>query len=315
MSAVIEGIKLKHHGMADASSAIAIGSDKFLVVTDEKNHFVLYNAFKSGEPIASYDFSCFLDLDAEDAEADVEGSASVGPLTFWIGSHSRDKHGRVDLNRHQFFATSIDETRSKVKVRQVGQSYTNLLFDLGRLENFKELIGDNLIAHKDATLSPKAAGAISIEGLTQWKRGVLVGFRNPLHRNGNALLLPVLNPLEMVLYGDRARFGDLIPLDLGNRGIRSIDALPGRSAYLIAAGSFDHKLSPAYYVWDGSPDSKPEPYTMNLPEQLNTEAVVIYEDLPGIQLLSDDGDEFKDKKVKDEERFFRSVWIDNAGLN
>ncbi len=298
----------KHFGMADASSAIALGNDKFLVVCDERNLFVVYNAFADGQPLAKYDFSIFLDLDAPDAEADVEGSASVGEITYWIGSHSRNKRGRLDLNRHQFFATSIDDSGRKIRIRQVGQSYTNLLPDLLRSKEYRDLIRENLSIEEDSKLAPKMQGSLSIEGLTHWNGGILLGFRNPVP-DGIALLAPVSNSLEMVLYGDRARFEKPIRLDLENRGIRSIDGLPG-GKYLIAAGSYSGVQNPAYFIWDGKAGSTPRKYEIDLPESLNTEAVVVYDSLSGLQLLSDDGGLFKQGNVPDREKYFRSVWLD-----
>lgn len=299
----------KHSGMADASSAVAIGEDKFLVVTDEKNMFMLYDAFDSGEPLATYDFSLFLDLEDGGKEADVEGSATLGGVTYWIGSHSRDKDGALARNRHQLFATNIETKKIYPKVRQVGQSYTNLVFDLLQHSGYRDLMQEDLGLDVRKELSPKEPGALSIEGLTNWGDALLVGFRNPVP-DDIALLAPILNPLQMVLYGDRAAIGDPIRLDLGGRGVRSMDYLESVAHYLICAGSFGKDRDAQYFLWNGKPKSQPREFRSMPAVELNTEAVVTYPGRQGFQLLSDDGDNFKDKKTPKKDQFFRSLWID-----
>lgn len=301
--------EFQHSGMADASSAVAIGDDKFLVVTDEKNMFMLYNAFESGEPLATYDFSLFLDIEEDGKEADVEGSATLGGVTYWIGSHSRDKDGALARNRHQLFATSIETKKTYPKVRQVGQSYTNLVFDLLQHPSYRDLMLEDLSLDVREELSPKKPGALSIEGLTNWGDALLIGFRNPVP-DDIALLAPVMNPLQMVLYGDRAVIGDPIRLDLGGRGVRSIDYLESVGHYLICAGSSGKERDAQYCLWNGEPESQPRKFR-SMPEvDFNTEAVVTYPGRNGFQLLSDDGDNFKGKKTPKKEQFFRSLWIE-----
>ena len=65
----------------------------------------------------------------------------------------------------------------------------------------------------------EAEGGFNIEGLASTPEGaLLIGLRNPL-RHGRALLVPLLNPDE-VIEGGRARFGAPVELDLQQRGIR-----------------------------------------------------------------------------------------------
>ena len=48
------------------------------------------------------------------AEADLEGSARVGDLIYWIASHGRDSNGRRQPHRLRFFATPIRQGRPVV---------------------------------------------------------------------------------------------------------------------------------------------------------------------------------------------------------
>ncbi|MGE0266576.1 MAG: DUF3616 domain-containing protein [Candidatus Obscuribacterales bacterium] len=302
-------VEYKHKGMADASSAVAIGDDRFLVVSDEKNEFLLFKAFENGEALKSYDFASFLDLDEDNPEADIEGSAELAGITYWIGSHSRDKHGALCRSRHQFFGTFVQQKRKYPTIRLIGQSYTNLIYDMLDVPEYQVLMEETLSIDVIPELASKKPGALSIEGLTRWGDGVLVGFRNPVPYD-IALLMPVENPLAMILYGDRADIGRPVRLDLDGRGVRSIDYLPAKNRYLICAGSSGNDLDAAYYLWDGSPSSDPEQYNgLNADTTLNTEAVVTYPGKDGVQLLSDDGRQFKDKVVPDEDKWFRSQWL------
>jgi hypothetical protein len=99
-----------------------------------------------------------------------------------------------------------------------------------------------------ASRAPKTAGALNIEGLAATPENhLLIGFRNPL-RGGKALIVPLLNPNEVIKNG-RAKLGDPIEIDLGGRGIRSIGRDKGR--YLIIAGPIAEEGTSHLFEWDG----------------------------------------------------------------
>lgn len=296
-----------HFGMADASSAIPIGEDKFLVVSDEKNVFQLYDRNQSGPYIEQIPFYSMIEVDSKKDEADIEGSATLGDITYWIGSHGRDKNGALARSRHQLFATLVKDKGDYVRIKQVGSSYTGLLYDLILKTDFRSLTVEDLNAQPDGTKSSKEFGAVSIEGLTIWKNGLLIGFRNPIPDN-KALLVPVLNPLELVLYGSHCEFGEFIYLDLDGLGIRSIDYWAERGIYVIVAGAYDQQDNFSYYSWSGKPSERPRQLAIPEAADLHPEAIVFFDGSPdGMLILSDDGRAAKANE--NGELQFRSKWI------
>jgi hypothetical protein len=137
-----------------------------------------------------------------------------------------------------------------------------------------------------AGVLPEQLDGLNIEGLAAWKTdGLLIGFRGPLVAS-RALLVPFTNPASVVS-GGRAKFEKPILLDLGGRGIRSIDRV--KSHYLIVAGPVGDVGTFAIYRWTGEPADSPV-----LQAQLYFGAVAPEALLPGpnsneVTLLSDDG--------------------------
>lgn len=161
---------------------------------------------------------------------------------------------------------------------------------------------------------PKAPGGLNIEGLASTPDGsLLIGFRNPIP-NGRALLLPMLNPAEVV-NGETARFGDPVLLELGGLGIRSIDYWPARERLLIIASVFESEKLFRLCFWSGKATDQPVHETEYDIGDLNPEALVFY---PGedqaFHVLSDDGGLHRGKKRCQElpgdspSKFFRSTW-------
>ena len=74
-----------------------------------------------------------------------------------------------------------------------------------------------------------------MEGLAARPDGssLLIGLRNPV-ANGRAVLIPFLNPREVVNGEAKPKLGTPITLDLGGRGIRSLDYSEARRAYIIS---------------------------------------------------------------------------------
>jgi hypothetical protein len=161
-------------------------------------------------------------------------------------------------------------------------------------------------------LPPKQAGALNIEGMTARPdgRSVIIGFRNPLPQ-GKALVLPLLNPLEMIEAGQAARLGAPQLLDLEGKGIRSISSWRGR--YLLIGGGVADETPSRLYTWDGKSD-RPRPVTSVPLDDFNPEGFASFEDRPQVLLLSDDGTREIDgqpcKRLKDPTRKrFRGRWV------
>lgn len=305
-----------HSGICDASAGIALDDENIIVANDEDNILRVYKANQSGDCLRSYDISKMLVLEKPDQEADIEGAAQLGKLTFWIGSHARNSKGKEKPSRNQFFATKFDGD----SISQEGKTYTALLKHLkNHLPEIKEA------AEKD--VGAEGDGGFNLEGFAACPDGsVILGFRNPVPKD-KALLIKIHNPSELIHDSSKApKFSDAIRLDLGKRGVRAITYWASKNCYLIVGGSYHDdpvvKGEPNFvlYKWDGDPSSKPKSLNVDL-GGLNPEAIIIHSN-DKVQLLSDNGGHPTDKPCKDlfkkfkeddaecEECQFRSLVID-----
>jgi hypothetical protein len=293
-------------GEGDASGAVAVTSNLFLVADDEDNTLRLYRNDMGGPPIKEFDCNAFLEVRGKSLEADLEAGARIGDRAFWIGSHGRNKNGKERPNRCRLFATDITVAGGEVSVTPVGKPYKRLLDDLisdSRFERFQFAAA--------ARLTPKEADSLNIEGLSSTPEGhLLIGFRNPIPE-GRALLIPLLNPNE-VIEGKSALFGSAIQLDLGGLGIRDIAFYEG--TYIISAGPFHGGGPFRFYRWSGT-GTQPEQIGVEDLDDYHPEAIVIYPDkgLREMQILSDDGKRevngVSNRDLPMRQRTFRSFWI------
>lgn len=294
-------------GMCDASAVVAMG-EHFVVADDEDNILRVYSRNHGGSPLHTFDLSSFLRVDPQSPEVDFEGAASVGDRVYWISSHARNKNGKERSSRRRFFATTLSVSNCAFVIRPVGLPYQNLLSDLlnePRLQRF------NLAAA--ARRAPKSRNALNIEGLCATPEGhLLLGFRNPVP-DGKALLVPLLNPADLIA-GKPARFGDPLLLELGGFGIRSLARATDR--YFIIAGSYDGEGPSSLHEWNGGVDA---PHRLPHAELsgLNPEAIECLTEngVERLLVVSDDGTlriggkdckDLKDPNLK----YFRATMID-----
>ncbi|KQV49294.1 hypothetical protein ASC95_16930 [Pelomonas sp. Root1217] len=286
----------RYEGLCDASAAVALDARHFVVADDEHNRLTVYRRGEA-KSVGGVDLDKFLKADKE---ADLEGAAQVGSRIYWIASHARNSAGKVREDRQRFFATEI----RGATVEPVGQPYTALLADL--------LTAPTLAPLKlsDATQrAAEAEGGFNIEGLAAAPDGsLLIGLRNPIPQ-GRALVIPLLNPAELVAAKSPARFGSVIRLDLGGRGVRSIERVG--NGYLIAAGPPADAGTFALFRWSGKATDVPTPVKAEL-GTLRPEALFAWPD-GQVTLLSDDGGVMVGKKAcKDADkgkRAFRALDI------
>lgn len=282
--AVAQGAITHYRGLCDASAAVALGADHFVVADDERNTLMVY---RRGQPDAvdSLDVSGFLGT-KPDKESDIEGAATIGQRTYWVSSHGRNSEGKRQDRRFRFFATEVvggaAAPPSLLKLATVGKAYSGLLDDL--------LAAPSLAAFKLADAAgkaPEAKGGLNIEGLAATPdRRLLIGFRSPIP-NQRALVMPLENASQVIEHGARARFGQAIQLDLGRRGIRSMEWVG--SSYLIVAGPPADKGAFALYRWSGDPGQAPVLVKGVDFKGLHPEAVFAVPGVQGVQVLSDDG--------------------------
>ncbi|MES2572655.1 MAG: DUF3616 domain-containing protein [Verrucomicrobiota bacterium] len=236
-------------GMCDASAITTIDAERFIVADDEDNVLRVYHR-SGGKALVERDVSKFLGNIGKKKvkEADLEASAHIGLRTFWITSHGTNSKGKEEPSRQRLFATDIRISGETVAIEPLGEPYVGLLDALISDKRF-----DRYKLAEAATHPPKTPGALNIEGLSATPENhLLIGFRNPVPE-GKALLIPLLNPNEVV-QGANARFGDPIEIDLGGLGIRSIDFQAGR--YLIIAGPIESVGASRLYEWNGKDQPK-----------------------------------------------------------
>lgn len=285
--------------MCDASAAVALDAKHFAAADDEGN---VLRVFKRGQsmPVREFDFSKFLGTKKK-AESDIEGGARIGDRIYWISSHGRDKAGKPAPDRMRFFATEVNG----IELKAVGKVYRGLLGNLLMDARFNKYG-----LHAASMLPPKEKGGLNIEGMVARGDGaLLIGFRNPVPA-GKALVLPLLNPAD-VIEGLPPKFEPMIELDLGGRGVR--DLANAGDKFLVIAGARDGRNEFALFHWDAKTNS-PSQMESQL-GILNPEAIFRFaEDPAGVyQILSDDGalkvGDKDCKKLKEPFRKFRAAQL------
>ena len=295
-----------HTGTSDASTAIAIDSNYMFVADDEGQVIRLYDRNHSGLPVSEFDFTSALGLtDAKDGqfrEVDIEASTQVGDRIYWLGSHSNSSSGKDRPNRSRLFATKIVGSGADAKLEFGG--YVDFRQDL---IDWGDANGYNFSASAATGKATEFPDNFNIEGLTVSPDGntAYLAFRapnTPTSTRTNALIAPLKNFADLVDgKATTAVFGEPIELDLGGRGIRSIER-NANNEYLIVAGPAGGATGVApndfrLYSWTGGQTDAPTLLQIELPD-LNTggsfESIV---DLPDqlnggsqIQLLLDNGD-------------------------
>ena len=271
-----------YFGMCDASAAVAVGTNFFVVANDEDNVLRVYRRHPGAMPISSVDLSRFLAVKGKSPETDIEAATMVSNRIYWITSHGRNAKGKNSPDRHRFFATDVVVGENSVKLIPVGIPYHTLLLDFAldaRLARYGLAWASKL--------APKQPGALNIEGLaTMPGGGLLLGFRNPIP-GGRALLLPLRNP-EALIRGQSASFGEAVQIDLGGLGVRSLGYENGR--YLIIAGASGPGGKSRLYSWPG-PGAEPTLIESVDFSGLNPEGMA-FETVDGHReffVLSDDG--------------------------
>lgn len=298
MSATAE--EVKYTGMCDASAAVALDANTFVVADDENNILKIYDRKATTTKPQKIELSKVFANEIQDGkkeEIDLEGATVLGDKIFWIGSHSTNSEAKQRPARHRLFAMQIKpDANGKFVATRSGNIYTTLLADLEKDQRFAPYKLD--IAKK---IAPKSIGGLSIEGLAVTPDGaLLIAFRNPLAGGkiestrligGHALIIKLRNPLA-VIEGKPAEFADPIELDLGGYGIRDI-AARNKDQYLIVAGPYhENKETPDHqreesrlYLWS----DKLKPLKNKLGD-FNAEAAFFYpQEEKTVQLLSDDG--------------------------
>jgi len=294
---------LLYRGMSDASAAVAVSDDMFVVADDENNILRVYKSSEGGLPEFCFDMTDFLGVKPEYPEADIEGATIVGDRIYWITSHGRNKDGKMRPNRYRFFATKVLVEGGKVRIEPLGKPCKTLIHRLVQTQTGLRLGLDKATRFDKASLTkkdleklaPKKQG-LNIEGLCESADGktIYIGFRNPLvydrvTRRGKAIVLPLNNPQAVVEKGQAPIFGGPMLWDLGGLSIRSMEYSHFHKAYFIVAGPADERPGFTLYRWSGEKESLPVLVRQLGPSDFSPEAIVPFRNSSRLLLLSDDG--------------------------
>lgn len=312
-------------GICDASAALLRADGTLVIASDDHNTLSVFDR-ASGAKLG--DLTPSLDRLLEDAgielqidgdtglprEIDVEGAAMLRwdgqNVAVWVGSHGRRK-AKWDDEDDDVRSAKRRTNRQVLMATRLPQDGTPLT-----------LVGSPVITLSDAFTEPPPeledvlaplvaaeplwpnAGGWNIEGLAADPQGrLLIGFRSPVGDDKRALVLRLDNPRQ-AFGGDEAE-GIVLDaaewLDLGARGIRSMDWSPAHESWLIVAGPVDNvdvtrsdlPQLPGYaedfavFRWQGF-GHRPVEQALDL-KDLRPEILVPAAD--GFYLISDDGKE------------------------
>jgi hypothetical protein len=265
-------------GLCDASAAVAVG-DRLVVADDERNALRVFDWAAGGAPLPPIELAPLSPLFAGD-EADLEGIAAMPDGTVWItASHDAGKGEVRKPSRQRLFALRFADDASSATL---AHGPTAGLIDVGQEQSQLYGIVVNTAGH-----TAKDPEGLSIEGLAAGPDGsLLVGFRAPIH-GGRALVQRLNNPVEFAAGSAAPSLTGPRWLELGGRGIRSLEA-DGEGGFLLIAGDpADGDASSLLYRWRGFDDGA-EPERLGVAfGDLNPEALVRIGEAWWV--LSDDG--------------------------
>jgi hypothetical protein len=290
--------------MCEASAAVAVGPNHFLVADDEDS-IGLYER-NTPKPVWIEKLKTVFGVKV----SDLEGAAAIGNRVYWVTSHSLNKDGEDKDQRRLLLAAEIVGEGGKATIKAVGNPYGSLREDM---------LGDKALEAfglKEASKLPaEDKGSFNIEGLAATTDGkLLIGFRSPIPV-GRALIIPLENPDEVVMQGVKAKFGQPKRPDLDGFGIRSLERVG--DSYLIVAGPFGEGSDFSLRRWSGAEGEKPQIISLPALAGLAPEALFAVRGTNTVQILSDDGKfrkELHGKKCDKagfpkKERKFRSIVV------
>jgi len=299
VGAEVEKGVLVYRGMCDASAAVALDEQTFVVAGDGSNVLRVYKTAGDGTPVLTFDLSGFLGSEP----VDIEGAARAGDRIYWIGSHSRDRRGQVQPSRYCFFATMIKNRDGAIDIEPLGKPCAVLmqkmvgLNTVGGMRMEKALRwNENLSQDEQQRLAPDKEG-LNIEALcaSSINDRLHIGLRNPrpvrvTTARVSAAVVPLQNPREVTEQGKDPIFGEGILWDFGGLGTSSMEYSPYHKAYFVIAAPHTEDGRFALYRWSGMKTFPPElvrPLDMDA-DGFKPEALVAFAGSQKLLLLSDD---------------------------
>ncbi|WP_176329699.1 ExeM/NucH family extracellular endonuclease [Thioflexithrix psekupsensis] len=250
---------------SDASTALALDANWMVVADDEASVLRVYPR-AGGAAVMEWSFATGLGTGT--SEIDLEASTRIGNSLYFIGSHSNKKDGTAQSSREHLFEVTVTGTGANTQFTYVGKQ-TGLETALKTWDNGnthgKGADYFGFTASAGAGVIPENVNGFSIEGMTATQDGtqLLLAFRAPM-ANTTVRDKAVIVPVSVTgLIGGSPTFGTPFELNLGGRGVRSIEKAVTGSDYLILAGpsvsattevTHDFRL----YRWDGSSSTPTE---------------------------------------------------------
>jgi len=313
----------------DASGAVAMGDTLMFVNNNEDAVLRLYSRYPVGgcmAPLYSLNVQPSLGFTGGDLTADLESAVRLvdgnGTRIYWLGSLGNSASGNLRPNRSRIFATQVlgDGTGVPPYTLSYVGRYDRLRDDVIAWDvNNLHGLGANyfgLAASAAAGVGPKLVNGFNVEGLSIAPNGTTayIGCRTPLVNGSgpttstsprtHALIIPLLNMPALVAGNPTAgpgaaQFGAPIVLNLGSRGIRSLDfAYPGH--YLLTAGPADNVSNPPaaplnfrLYTWSGDALDQPVERATTFAATYSPEACILPNGPIGsstvAQFIHDDG--------------------------
>ncbi len=292
-----------YHGTSDASAAVFITEDSFVLADDENNTLKIYGTHNPGQPLFSYDMSSFLAVAPDHPETDIEAAAMLGDRIYWITSHGRNKDGKLRPSRYRFFATTLTRTSKTAAIAPAGKPCSSLLRQMLKTRWAKTLglndatrLNEPWLKKMDRErLAPKKQG-LNIEALAAAPDGktLYIGFRNPrpfgpVAKRQCALVVPLTNAPAVVEKGAPCAFGEPILWDLAGLGLRSMEYSPRHSDFFFIAGPHDGAGDCALYRWSGNRKDPPQLVRKIVAANFTPEALMPMRNSDKLLILSDDG--------------------------
>ena len=201
-------------------------------------------------------------LEPRKGEVDIEAMARSGEWLYVLGSHSL-KRSLVDpakdreQNRKRLTEVSDEPLRQRLyRLRLSGST--------GALAGTPQWISLRPMLERDAILGPftripAGENGVNLEGLAAEGDSLFLGFRSPVLREG---FVPVMR----TAWHDPPPASELLLLDLGGRGIRSLASVRG-GFLVLATAERESGRAESIYFWDGKdqlPGARSQPGTVEL---------------------------------------------------
>jgi len=284
-------------GLANASAAVALDRSRFVLADDEAQSLFLFDfAHPDREAVP---IPLHADLRVGHDEPDLEGAAMIGDRIWWITSHNVSREDTAA--RRMLFFTDIDRALGDLTFRVGGHIHRTLLDEFAAKPSIAKALG----------FGGKRWRTIDIEGLaTTPKGGLMLGFRTPL--SDDRAVVVKIKSAEALARGEAPELAEPIFIDLGGRGIRSLEQID--AGYLLVAGPREGGRKSKLIFWTGRRRDAPVSLDATLPKGFNPEAVFERPGTLAICVISDDGRLYRGKKPPPGPPRFRAILLDRDKL-